>query len=307
MTTLADIIRDYYFTRFTELSASKQFHFVSRLSAWSLDPRALQILNDIKPTFITTTMRQNLEELASSPPAATINAAKRRAPYFAKYPRLFGYMLALFRVRHLLFHYDTDIRDTLLSIIPKEELYALSDTLQRDLEATAILSTYAINYIYLVEVILFPRDNHDMPRFLDEVIDLADTYTDTAEDSLLLIYLFTHCIIGASNFYQSPVIDPAYTRMIELLEQRITVHFDSINLDNKFEFLVCCKLAGYHTKLTAAIEREAQQSISPEGAFLVDTINHAGQSDKTSFADSEHRNVLYIMSQTPFIQQTVSE
>jgi hypothetical protein len=303
MTPLASTIRKYYFEHFSELPNDKQFHFVSRLSAWSDDPMAVHIIHNLRPSFVTSTIHDDLKELINNPPSAKINAAERRAPYFAKYPELRGYMMALFRVRHLLFHYDTDVRSTLLAIVPKEELYSLSDALQQDLEATAVLSTYAINYIYLVEVILFPRTSHNMAAFLDSVIALADTYDDTAEDSLLLIYLFTHCIIGASNFYKTPAIGPAYERMLELLEQRIATHFVHINLDNKFEFLVCCRLTSFTTTLEKSIQDEAEQSISPQGSFLIDTMNQAGQKNKISFSDSEHRNVLYIMSTLSFRKQ----
>lgn len=300
MNTLAALIQDYYFDNFDQLPVDKQFHFVSRLSSWSDDQQALDTLTKMKPQFATHTLREDLRKLISDPPTAKVNAAERRAPYFAKYPTLRGTMLALFRVRHLLFHYGVDARSVLLEIVPKETLYELSDALQRDREAAAVLSTYAINYIYLVEAILFPHSSRELDEFLANIFTIADTYTDTAEDSLLLIYLFTHCIIGASNFYQSAVQEDVYRKMLTILEARIDRHFSQVNLDNKFEFLVCCKLASFSTTLGDRIEHEAQQSVSSAGTFLVDTLNNAGQNNKISFSDSEHRNVLYIMSQTPY-------
>ena len=301
MNPLHQAIRAYYFDHFDELPADKQFHFVSRLSAWSKDTKALKLLDVLKPSMVTNTTSLDLEALLATSPPVTLNAAARRAPYFAKYPELFGLMLALFRVRHLLFHYGIDTRDELLAFHGKDALYALSDRLQQDSEALMILTTYAINYIYLVESILFPRNDTPMNSFIHQLPSLADIYTDTPEDSLLLIYLYTHCIIGASNFYQMPVQHPVYLTMLSLIEQRIAAHFDHINLDNKFEFLVCCKLASFETTLEEAIHEEAAQSLSPHGTFLVDTINQAAQKNKVSFAASEHRNVLYIMGSVPYL------
>jgi hypothetical protein len=302
MDNIAPSIRAYHYRHFKRLPADKQFHFASRLSSWSDDPQAHVILEQLKPSLVTDSVREDLSNLITTPPSAKINAAERRAPYFARYPELRGLMLALFRVRHLLFHYHIDVRDTFLTITDKAALYELSEKLQSDKEAVSILSTYAINYIYLVEVILFPRKSRQLDQFISDTIALASSYDDTPEDSLLLIYLFTHCIIGASNFYQSTVYDHRYREMLTILEARISNHFHDINLDNKFEFLVCCKLTGFTTSLEQRIQEEALQSVSSEGTFLIDTVNSAGQSDKRSFADSEHRNVLYIMSQLPFVR-----
>ncbi len=302
MSTLDQDIRDYYFTHFDELPADKQFHFVSRLASWDNDKQATQLLEQLRNTFAPDDIKQILQDLIDSPPEAKINAAAIRAPYFEKYPQLRGYMLALFRVRHLLFHYNIDVRDTLLEIIPIDTLYALSEQLQQDTNALKVLSTYAINYIYLVESILFPRPTQYFPNFANKMLKLASTYGDTPQDSLLLIYLLTHCIIGESNFYQSTVRETPYLEMVQLIEQRIATHFNNINLDNKFEFLVCCRLVAYTTAIEEAVYREAAQSMSADGTYLIDALNSAGQANKTSFVDSEHRNVLFIMSNTPFIQ-----
>lgn len=300
---LPDVIRAYYFTHMSELPAEKQFHFASRMSSWDQDPQALALLQTLRSMFVTDSIGDDLSLLINKPPVAKINAAERRAPYFQKYPQLRGCMLALFRVRHLLFHFDIDARDDLLRSISLEQLMSLGHDLKEDTEALKVLSTYAINYIFLVESILFPSPDTSLVPFLNDVVKLHDQYDDTPEDSLLMIYLFTHCIIGASNFYQTSVSleeYPVYRTMLERIESRIDTHYPAINLDNKFEFLVCCRITGFSSHLEQAIQSEAEQSMSPEGSFLVDTINTAKQGNKTSSADSEHRNVLYIMSQSTF-------
>lgn len=306
MQTQSEQIATYYYKHFDHLPEDKQFHFVSRLSSWNQDEQAIELLNKLAPSFATETIMADLENLLTNPPAAKINAHELRAPLFAKYPELRGRMLALFRVRHLLYHYNIDVRDILLELVSLNELQTLSDALQADTQAIKILSTYAINYIYLVDEILYPTPARNLDAFATSTIALSKSYGKSAEDSLLLIYLYTHCIIGASNFYQKKILPSEtsfanYKTMLDIVEQRIAENFDTINLDNKFEFLVCSKILGTTSTLNAKIVSEAESSISPNGDFVIDTINQAAQSNKTSFADSEHRNVLYIMSQREFL------
>lgn len=303
MDRLATRIRDYYYDHFDELPFDKKFHFASRLAAWNKDPGALSHIQHLAPYFITDSIENDLRELINNPPKAKINAAETRQPYFDRYPDLRGRMLALFRVRHLLYHYDIDARPQLLNIIPKKDLKGMCLDLKNDPQALAVLSTYAINYIFLIEHILFPDKGSSIDDFLDQVLEIGKLYRNTAEDTLLMIYLFTHCIIGASNFYQSSVSSqehPQYIAMLKLIEERLTSNYDEINLDNKCEFLVCCKIIDYQTKFHQRITEEAHQSVSPDGTFIVDTLNSAGQTNKKTFVDSEHRNVLYIMSQLDF-------
>lgn len=160
------------------------------------------------------------------------------------------------------------------------------------------MSTYAINCIYLIDKILFPENAPAIQ--LETFRALKSAYNLTKpEDVQLFIYLYTHCIIGESNFYLSKLSPHAvrqYEEMLNELEDVMKVSLDYINLDNKLEYLVCCKIAGYDTFLKDKIMDECLQSVSPEGNFLVDTVNKFSQTKKSSFETSEHRNVLFIMS-----------
>jgi hypothetical protein len=295
-------IRKYYLDNYTNLPFDKQFHFASRLAAWSEDTTCQKFLMNQKSRLLPSQKSAHamLDELLHNPPEAAINAAGLRTNYFLQYPNLRPLMLVLFRVRHLLAIYNTDIRAHLVLLVPYEQLHQLSRELMEDHEAVRILSTYAVNYVYLVERILF--DVH--AGVLDEKLlySLGEGYNlENKEKLLLLIYLYTHCIIGETNFYVGKIPDAkktVYNKMLLRLETLIHDRYDDINLDNKLEFLVCCKIMGYKTTLFGRIHQECEQSISKEGTFLVDTLNSAGQSNKTSFAGSEHRNVLYIMSAT---------
>jgi len=207
----------------------------------------------------------------------------------------------LFRVRHLLFIYGVDVRDELLKILPLEKLRATCQKLGQDDEAIKILSTYAINYIYLVEQILFPAD-FDFSKFLQKVLVLGQTYNTTdAEQILFLIYLYTHCIIGESNFYLEKISHAdEFSQMLREIESLIKNNYDEINLDNKCEFLVCARIVNYQTDLADRIWQECEESFAPEGDWVIDTLNNYKQSERVSFGSSEHRNVLLIMSGSDF-------
>lgn len=311
--SLPQQVENYYKQHYSALDPDKQFHFASRLAAWNQDAfcfDALQQRNDITHDGNLRLIQQDLKELLTNPPLAKVNAASTRQLYFDRYPQLRGSMLALFRVRHLLTIYNIDARKALLELRPLKEFLELSEKLQNDRDALKILSTYAINYIYLIHSILF-SDSTPHTDIAQTSYEIGMSYTlDNPEQVQLLIYLYTHCIIGETNFYQAPVTRhvSTYQAMIQQLESIMRANYTTINLDNKLEFLVCAQILQFQSSLFERIYDECNQSISPDGMYLVDTINSFHQSNKTSFSDSEHRNVLYIMSQTPFIhQQTENE
>lgn len=301
---IAHTTTDYYFTNIEQLTDSTQFHFASRLYAWNKDPRALHLLEKLKPWMLEPSQNKELfkkfaSELLSSPPEAKINASQVRNEYFQKYPELRSIDFILFRLRHLKSVYGLDISDYLTDLLSHDELYALGKKLSQDEAAVRILSTYAVNYFYLLEIVLNIKIVSP-----DYYLEVAKKYN--LQDLVhlqLFIYLFTHCIIGASNFYTQAVPKsdlPKYLEMLTQLEAVIKNNYQAINLDNKFEFLVCCRICNYESDLFDAINAEAAGSVSTEGMFLIDRHNQNNQSNKTSLQDSEHRNVLYIMAQSAY-------
>lgn len=297
-------VENYYFDHISELDNDKQFHLATRLYGWSQEPRAKRMLDAFKPSYAYgKEIHEDLSGLISNPPAAKINALETRQPYFDKYPVLRGRIFALFKVRHLRDMYGIDVRQQLLTIVDRQELEELAECLVNDPEGIRILSTYAINYLYLVRQILF-ESPESMTGFLTSLQTVTDGYDRSdPTDVQLLIYLYTHCIIGASNFYLNAV--PAhhkelYIHMTKELEPLLTSMYDHINLDNKFEYLVCCRIIGYDTPLFERVFEEATRSISPDGTFVIDTHNDNRQGTKISLNDSEHRNVLLVMSARPY-------
>lgn len=301
---LAKDVQDYYFDRLKTLDKSTQFHFASRMAPWTDDPRAVKHLSLLKawmsePARSVKNFNDYVNETLNQPPPAKINATERRTPYFEKYPQLRSLDFILFKARHLLTLYDMDVRPYLLKSIDMDQVTSLGKSLARDDDAIRVLSTYAVNFFYLLEI-LFGESHIN----IEEYLGIAKGYNLTnSVDLQLYIYLYTHCIIGASNFYVRPIASrniPIYTKMLEQLELVIDQNFTDINLDNKMEFLVCARICGYDSNLLERINEEAQLSISDSGTFIIDRLNSNRQSTKTSLQDSEHRNVLFIMAQTPY-------
>lgn len=304
---LADKIFDYYLNNRTMLSDDKLFHFATRMAAWRGDPEAYAILSSLKPliTQPAQPLSETLKMIIETPQTGKRNAHELRQPFFEKYPLLYGAHAALFRVRHLDAVYGIDARDALYKCIPRTTLLAMRDDLMQDDEALRTLSTFAVNYCYLLTRIVERDDTGiDISRFLSvgQQYDLSDkTHIQ------LLIYLYTHCIIGESNFYTRTIPESnraLYVAMLEKLEPIIEANLSSINLDNKLEFLVCARICGYDSRLFDPINAEAEQSLSPEGTFIIDIHNTNAQKDRNDFVKSEHRNVLYIMSTTAYQPQS---
>lgn len=240
-------------------------------------------------------LKSALKEILGAAPA-NIYASRIREDYFKKYPRLFGLHNAFFRIRHLKEIYGIDARKDLLQIADRRELQDLYDALTADEQAIRILSRFAVDYIYLYEIL------YDInPRFdTASILELKNGYdlNDTIQFHLL-IYLYTHAIIADSNFYTRQVPEnrlTVYRQMLKEVEKMIAGCKD-IKLDNKFEYLVAARICRQPAPSAAGIYQEASSSLSSEGIFIVDKLNRARQN---TLSGSEHRNVLFIMSSTAF-------
>lgn len=280
------------------------FHFVSRLYLWQRFKDTAELKDVLFPAWGTLdgsvdALMQTLPAKAQLPPEVPINSAERRMRYFKKYPMLRSYNAVLLRSVLLRNCFEIDSSryfKELFDKVPAQETY---EQLSRDKETIAELSTYAVNFLYF-----FSHFALDDPSSLDInnllSIGLAATHEDMSpEDIQLILYLYTHCVLGESEFYYKSVPNEraqVYITMMREAEKLIADNFELVHLDNKFEFLVCCAIAGIDSPLRAAIYKEALASKSMDGDFLVDTLNNYPQSHRTSLAMSEHRNVLFILS-----------
>jgi hypothetical protein len=303
MSSLRDQVADYYFAHAAELPADKQFHLANRLAAWTGDPRARAMLQQFAEEFAPTpTNDENLAAafrlILTGEPPITMAAYELRRPYFAAYPQLFGAHNALLRLRHLRDIYGIDARAAFASVISTESLHQLEQKLLADPEAIRILSTQVINTLYLFHIVVLENNELPVQAFYDAGQNGYDLHEP--EHARLLIYLYTHCILAASNFYiqELPAEHlPIYRAMLQHLEEIIAGQFDQVSLDTKVEFWACCRVAGYDTSLAARIDEECAASVSPDGTFIVDTHNiFRDLQAKNTFDLSEHRNTLFVMS-----------
>ncbi|HSW98871.1 MAG TPA: hypothetical protein VLF71_03465 [Candidatus Saccharimonadales bacterium] len=298
---LASIVRKTYFSRFSELELDYKLHFASRLYTWGGDAEAAQKLAELRPVVLPATHAARLAnlqgmaaELGHKNFVRDINNYATRKPYFEKYPQLLLLHNMLFRIRRWECIYGVDERASLFQIIPEQEIRALLRALARDAEAITILSTYAVNAFYMYENLYAQAGDIIDLQYL---FNLKDHYGTSPKDLQLLLYLYTHCIIGETLFYFSPVRRHAdvYHAMLVDAEQIIASQYQFITLDNKCEFLVCARVCGYTSALAAKIYDEAGHSLNKEN-FLVDTINKVINPMKQSLLMSEHCNALFIMS-----------
>ncbi len=314
MNNLSNTIYHYYLSHFDELPFDKQFHFASRLYLWSYDPAARDLLAGFRAEF--TASDQPALALAQVRTAAletaghgSKNASQLRQPYFDRYPELKTNVMLLFRTNFMDTLYNVDGRPALTELVDMVAMQQLYEQLQADSDAVAILSTHAVNFMYLYQKLINEATGMPDPELFWQV---GQSYYDLANPIhlQLLIYLYTHCIIGESLFYARAIPElhlPIYRRMIEQLEQIIGAQFGAINLDNKCEFLVCCRLVGYESKLASRIYSEAERSVSNNGSFIIDRHNTNPQQANVDSASSEHRNVLLIMSSLPYATRSVSQ
>lgn len=308
MINLSNEVYTYYTEKLDELAFDKQFHFVSRLHLWNRETDFQAKLASLRTEFTYNDRpRIALESvIAKAKESATHgskNAAALRQPYFERYPNLKLHITALFRMHFMQTIYGIDSRQDLRDIVDMADMAQLRKDLLADDEALAILSTHAINFLYLHDRSLM-QDETSLP--VEHFLTVGRSQYDISDKvhMQLLIYLYTHCIIGESRFYYRQIPSgnlTVYKDMMAELEALINDNFQDINLDNKCEYLVCAKLLGQPSKLETRIFDEASRSLSVEGQYLVDRHNNHPQLDNIDLNKSEHRNVLYIMANQNFM------
>lgn len=313
MHELSNTVFAYYLGHLPELPFEKQFHFASRLYLWTQHSDVRTPLERLRPWFTAhdnpeDALRQTVAYAAAHPFLGSKNVEALRRPHFARYPKLTTYGPALFKILFLKTVYGIDCRDLFFRHFPEGEVEQLAEDLLADNEALAYLSTHAVNFLYLYRLVV-RGDGTAMP--LDSLISAAQTYLTTEDRHTLqlLLYFYTHCIIAQTEFYYRPIPAPqlaSYRHLVTELEQLIEQHFEDTNLDNKFEFLVCCRITGRQSKLAERILDEARQSISAQGSFLIDRRNNNPQIKNQNLDKSEHRNTLFIMSASEFHPPVIS-
>ncbi len=298
-----DLVSEEYLTQIPFLD-NKKFHFLSRLYLWSGDPAIKEKLDELQEAYIGKTEdahREKLKKLFTDKPdhGRRMVAREARQAYFKEYPQLEPSLNLIFKHLFARELYGIDLHTYIRELVSDEELLDLKHLIENDADALRVLSTHAINYLYILEEYLGTEASKANP---EKYLKIGMTYPEKSFE--LQIYFFTHCIIGASKFYSTNIEKndrPVYIQMLKFIESIIHNNFESISLDNKFEFLVCAKICEYESVIEKDILAEADNSLAPDGNFLIDTHNtKASPDERNDFVGAEHRNILYIMSQSPF-------
>lgn len=255
-------------------------------------------LTKLRPWFTANdNPRSALQQLLQEPPLILRESSHLRQPYFGRYPKLQLYIRGLFRLLLLCSVYGINEPSLIYEVFPKEELAAQRNALLKNYGALKNLSSFAINFLYLLERFI-NKNGASLP--INELFKLGQEAYNTNKplERQLQCYFFTHCIIAESLFYYRRIPKEnmqVYTGMLRQTEGVMARFLNEIKLDNIFEFLVCCRLLGYESTLEEDILAIAKKSLTPQG-FIHDQLSQS----KPGLQAAGHRNVLFLMSQKPF-------
>lgn len=296
---------------------NKAFHYYSRMYLWGRDIQYHHRLLELREEYIGLSAKesagklQKIFETNSKTRGKKTKNAEARAPYFAKYPQLTAYTGILFKVLFCETIYQQDLREQAKKFIDEKYMVELYNVLLEDKDALMILSTHAINFLYLAR--FYSKHNvklsKQLPDPLPALTEIADSYAanksrlgiDQATADQLQLYFVTHIIIGLSEFYNVGVNDLRCSALLKVAERTIYKSWASVSLDNKYEFLVAASLCGYNSRLFDPILQDSSNYFSRIGNYLIDpmTSEHYAYS-KDNIFKSEHRNVLFLMASTSF-------
>lgn len=288
-----------------EYLPSVAWHWWSRKYLWTLSVDAKQHLEQLRSTVFgkTDSIEEHFQAIINRSSTSKKSSNPRRV-ILAKYPKLIAIQSILAKTLFASTIYETDVRAAALDVISQERLQTLWHDLQNDEHELLLLSTSAINPLYFISNLCaesFPceLDPSIFVKALEKgVADVATYHPRT------LVYFATHVVIGASKFYSATINEhqEKYQQLLALAEQVIIQHGDKITLDAKLEFLVAHRIFGTSSKLAASILAAASASTSPHGVFVTDSRKAQG----TNICKAEHRNILFIMANTPWVKSGLS-
>ena len=283
---MSNPVQRHFKENFNRLAMDKRFHFATRLFAWGRDEFARDFLvqnGDLKiHGGDVGAIMADLRGLARAEyDYATVQNASRRRELFERYPFLVGDLLVMERVRPLLTFWGIDLRAEAREIIG--DVRENSEKLLHDIEAVRELSTYAINYWFLGNRILYQTD-FDLLEALRKVF--AGWEVDE-KNVTAYVYAFCHAVIDESNYYAWELGDEYRQFLREILDEvrKVVLRYRAaLSLDVQVEFLVCEKMLG-----VVLDERVMDGCMGRMQELMPD-------SDGKDFSRAEHRGVLYIMA-----------
>ena len=293
-----DRTEKYYWQRFGDLDFDHKIHFTTRLYNFAGDARAGDELKILGREFAQAELDEILQGFYDKPFDEKSRFWEMRKSAFEKYPRIQFVDLALSRLMRLRDNFGVDKLDVLYEYMPKEEFVAILDELRTDDESFKRLSTLAVTVVCMGSRMLYGDT-----RLVDyeRIWKIGEGYDlDNPVELSLLFYLYTHCPIYESGLYMKEIPDEhleVFRKMLGRLDELVMARTGEISLDNKLELLVCCEMCGYAAKCRDMVMGECDRSMKgTDEEYLVDKENAFFGVTGTGLNESEHRNVLYVLS-----------
>ena len=292
---IAQKVLSSYIRNMALLSENKQFHFNSRMFLWTRKTIYKENIFALKNVLLEN-LDASLENSKNPIPEYPKRFLSLRKNALEKYPWIIRYNAVLFKWLFLNTIFKEDIREKILETLPEKILQEKTHLLLHDPLSLISLSTFGINFLYLTRGILH-NENLFHPK---QLLNVTKEYPiNTHEYAELRLYYFTHCIIGESQFYNKSVKSNVdiYINMLTASEEIIKKYFDFVSIDNKVEFLVATKLCLKKSSLSERIQRECEENFSEKLGYITEPRRPI---ERQNMNNEEHRNVLYIMSNSKF-------
>jgi hypothetical protein len=311
MSLVADKIFTSYLNNIEKLNLDQQFHFFSRLYLWYKHPFFLEKLKQLQPQYLGENpedQHQLITRVLNDQKEYDYNCFELRQPALGLIPDITKIDRALFKCLFGDTIFDTDLSQALIKQVPLKKLKNIKATLLKDDQSFRLLSTIAINFLYLFENTINKQDTSYIVKKALKNLEKYDLSNPC--HIILAIYLLTHCIIGESKYYKiSPVKGLLYKQALSDIHEIIVSHYFELHLDVKLEYLVCCHLCNEESSIKGVILNEAKNSLTTQNgrSYLIDRFSLNPQKHRTTFETSEHRNVLYLLAvnNDHFIKQNV--
>lgn len=289
------------------LPEDKKFHFYSRLFLWTGKKEYREKINLMKEYFLGGEWEKDwlkkIKEIIKDRreyQEKVVNGKIFREKIIKKYPNLGVYHELLFRFLMAENVFRADWRTLIEKEVSHKELLDYGERFMKNKKDLRGLSTFAVNFLFLLA--FFLKEEKFTQKIKRELLAIVEKIEIKKREGDLMkndFYFLSHCIVAGSGFYSRKVAreDDLFSQALEKMESILEDDYEKISLDNKLEFLVCACLVGRKSFLKEKILKEAEQSFSPIGNFLVDVLNERKEDfSRKDFFSSEHRNVLYIMA-----------
>lgn len=297
-TNIFEAVRDYFLQKLKFLPINQQFHFLSRIHLWSGKTRYKKEIEAIREGWwgdMENVLRDLKDINGTLPRLGSMRSYRQEA--WEKFRVIEVYNRLFFKYLFDQTIFDGKAYENLKDLVKVEEVKMWRDKLLADKNALFALSTPAVNFIYFCDRFFKEEGMAIDPKEM-LAIGQSESLSNWTDDCDARIYFYTHCIIGASQFYsETPQHREVYIEMLKEVEKVLTENYASLSLDHKCEFLVCCAICQYESPLTPIIRSEAETSLSPHGTFLVNTQNtYQHRLPLQSMQLCEHSNVLALMA-----------